>query len=575
MRRNDWIARFKGDWGKLLLVGMVVVGVYSGVVRNGLVWDDLGQVVDNELIKSFGNLGELFDGGNFGSGGAVVGQGKYFKPLMSLWFAVNYWLWGGVEAGGFHAAQVGLHMVNVALVYSLASSVQRLASSSRDKIGGVAFWVALVWGIHPGNVESVVYVSASQEVLYTLFCLLSLLLVLEKNRLIEMVQRITNEELGIRQKMVENWLVSVVCGLWLMGLLSKESAIVWPVIVGTHLWLVEGNMKFLQKYVIGVGVTFGVYLWLRLGVAGIGFFEPHGAVPIINATFWERMLTVSYVLFQHLRVMFFPLDLRIGDYTVVRSLSLEVVLCLLVFLGVVVGLVRGLSKSERREEKRILIWLLIWWLVSVGLVSNIVALDMTFADRWTYMPMLGGVMWVGVWVGMQKSKIKNQNVMKNAKILLGVIVLLFGFKSWERVKDWRNGMSLYGHDVVYAGELGAYDVVNGLGLEYYKLGEEERARELYEKSVEMNPEWWTAYNNLGVYWHNKGDYERAKGYYWQAIEKGNYYLAWENLAVIAAVERDPKLGEIVESGLDYYPDNKRLLEVMDYWEQLKRQEEME
>ena len=51
-----------------------------------------------------------------------------------------------------------------------------------DKQSVVAFWVALVWGVHPANVESVVYVSAGQELLFAFFGLIGLILVVDYKR---------------------------------------------------------------------------------------------------------------------------------------------------------------------------------------------------------------------------------------------------------------------------------------------------------------------------------------------------------------------------------------------------------
>ena len=102
---------------KVLILIILLVGflVYVNILGNGFVWDDEEQVVNNPYIKSFTYLSKIFTGSTFQTGGAGL-SGWYFKPLMSLWFMVNYSLFGK-NAWGFHLTQLLLHLINVALVF--------------------------------------------------------------------------------------------------------------------------------------------------------------------------------------------------------------------------------------------------------------------------------------------------------------------------------------------------------------------------------------------------------------------------------------------------------------------------
>jgi len=604
---------------QLIMIGVIIGVVYSGVIKNGLVWDDLGILENNPYLSEWKDAGKYFSGGNYTEGGAEKFGGKYYKPVLSLWLMGNYKLWGGVKAGGFHGMQVGLHMVNVGLVYVLimvimgknGESVRSIKSARKqpgdnlivswshclivDKANWIAFWVALIWGVHPMNVESVAYISAAQEPLYSLFCLLGLLVIVQHKQLVSWIQRSGQWAVGSRQNTYHWWVVGVASVLWLMGMLSKESAVVLPVIVVGYLWLVDRDNKLLVKYLIETGVTFGIYLWLRLGWAGIGFFEPHSAVPIINAPLVQRLMTVPYVLISYLRVLVFPRDLFIGNYRVIKEFSSELMVWVVVMVAVVGWVVREMLKTIKINKKmkiteisrmmrainisdkgRVMIWLMVWVVVGFGLVSGVVGLDMTFAERWMYFPSIGLIAFAGLVMackigGGQGGRITNYELrIKLVNISLVGLVGVLGWRTYARVGDWKDGLTLYGHDWLVNQQYQAdgYDLVNNLGLEMEKLGKVEKAKDRYEESVAMNPNWWVAYNNLGVYYHNLPDYEKAKDYYHMSIEKGNYYLAWENLAVVEAVTRDPELPDVVSEGLMYYPKNVRLLEVKKYSDQL-------
>lgn len=100
---------------KLIFLILVCSLVYGNSLLNNFVWDDEEQVVNNPYIRSFANLPTVFQGSTFNTGGAGL-SGWYYKPLMTLWFMVNYHLWG-LSPFGFHFTQLTLHLVNSVLVF--------------------------------------------------------------------------------------------------------------------------------------------------------------------------------------------------------------------------------------------------------------------------------------------------------------------------------------------------------------------------------------------------------------------------------------------------------------------------
>lgn len=96
------------------------------------------------------------------------------RALVKLSYALNH-QWGG-QVEGFRALNIALHALNVALVFAL---VRRLALRLRtaDERGAltVAACVALVFGLHPVQTESVTYIAARPNLVAALFSLLGLL----------------------------------------------------------------------------------------------------------------------------------------------------------------------------------------------------------------------------------------------------------------------------------------------------------------------------------------------------------------------------------------------------------------
>ncbi|KKP31240.1 MAG: hypothetical protein UR21_C0013G0034 [Candidatus Woesebacteria bacterium GW2011_GWC2_31_9] len=81
--------------------------------------------------------------------------------------------------------------------------------------------------------------------------------------------------------------------------------------------------------------------------------------------------------------------------------------------------------------------------------------------------------------------------------------------------------------------------------------------------INLAPYWWTNFNNLGVYWQNKNDLEKAEGYYLKSIENGNYYLAFENYALVLLKQKKyTKAKEFLNTNIKYFPQNTNMIQLL-------------
>src|SRR4030042_1755571 len=91
----------------------------------------------------------------------------------------NFLFWKG-QVFGFHLFQLIVHLGNTILVFLILKAL-----FEKEKVEGgqpIAFVTSLIFGIHPGIAEAVVYISATHDVLFAFFCLLALWLIVKKNR---------------------------------------------------------------------------------------------------------------------------------------------------------------------------------------------------------------------------------------------------------------------------------------------------------------------------------------------------------------------------------------------------------
>lgn len=389
-----------------------------------------------------------------------------------------------------------------------------------------AFLGAVIFAIHPVNIESVVYISSVQELLYTFFLLLGFWL------------------LTCRQETL-TFKLSLP---FLLALLSKESAIVAIPIFSFYLWFVVRKKGVALPWLTSSLLVFGIYFFLRTFVAKIPLSAPHLS-PTAQASFYNRLLTIPFEIFSYLRLIFFPLNLAVAQHQVVKSIGdprfwgalLLVVVSLL-------GLIYLLSRFKHK-----LAWFFFFWFIlSLGLVLNIFPLDMTIAERWLYFPSIGFLGLVAVLL------LRAPKIAKFWTVLSITIIILFSLRTIARTFNWRSGLALFSHDIKLTKD--AFDLENNLGVELFRVGRIAEAKPHFEKSIKLQPNWWTSFNNLGVAYERERNLQEAKELYRQSIAHGDYYLAYENLSrLMLKTDKPDETIQFLTQALQKIPQNSNLL----------------
>lgn len=178
---------------------------------------------------------------------------------------------------------------------------------------------------------------------------------------------------------------------------------------------------------------------------------------------------------------------------------------------------------------------------------QIFPLDVTASGRWFYVASLGILGLLGIIINT-----KYQN-------LLIIPIVCFSLITFNRTYDFRNGFALYSSDI--KSDKNNFNLENNLGVEYYRLGNINKACIHFQRSVELNSKWWTNYNNLGVCKESVGKLDEALILYKTSIDNGQYYLAYENYARILVKEkRYEEARKFIDETLKYFPENVTLQE---------------
>ncbi len=156
--------------GLLLALPLALaLAAYARVLPGEFVYDDEHAVVRNPDTRDLATAARAAWAA-FRTGG---------RPVADLTFAANRAL-GGLDPRGYHAVNLGLHLLAVVLLYLLARRLLGLAGAARARWQALA--VAGLWALHPLGSQAVSYVTQRAEVLASALMVAALLAFLGAER---------------------------------------------------------------------------------------------------------------------------------------------------------------------------------------------------------------------------------------------------------------------------------------------------------------------------------------------------------------------------------------------------------
>jgi len=494
-------------WLLLIPLGLLV---FHNLSRAGFVGDDYDQVLYNQVIQSLSHPERFFTGSTFNSGGASELRGTYYKPMMTTVFALIYAVFGP-SAPWFHVIQFLLGILNAILLYSF------LRTMFREEISllGAAFFL-----VHPVNSEALQYISNYQDTLFMTFGLAALNL----------------EAWKFRYAFIPKFLLLMAAGL------SKETGLLFIPILFAYAWLAKSQRRWLL-----LATCVASYSLLRIYVAGVSDLHSN-YTPMETASTAVRLMNVPACVFYYLKNFFIPWPLGLAQHWIYREFSVQGVVVPL--LGMAAALAFAWASIKKFGKPA---WVFaIWSVLAVGLHSQLMPLDATVADRWHYLPSVGFLGLILLWV--------NEQWPEKNRIIAGVAALwiaAFAIFTHIRNGDWENEEKLLTRDLKYQPE--SFAIMSQLGFIMLGQNRWQEACPLLRKSVELAPAWWINTNNLGVCMFMEGDIEGAKAQFRRAIENGQYHLAYENYAkALLNQRRFKEAQDFLEDALRQFPQNQVL-----------------
>lgn len=468
----------------IVIIGIVV---YFNSLFNGFVWDDFRQIQQSNLIHSLGNFFQFFANSTYSA--SATGAGIYYRPLMTLSFSL-IWSIFGAQPFFFHFFQVTIHIVNSILLFILFRKFVRAQ---------LAVLLALIFLVHPINVEAVAYVSGLNDPLYFLFGISALIL-------------------SLKEQIKMNRALVVSC-LLLCSLSSKESGILFLFIIFAYHSIFRFKKSHLAKNILLVLAPFLMYVYLRFFVAKI-FFQKISAdtVPVMAANITERILAMPAIFLFYLRTFFFPKDLTIDQLWLIKQPDTAFYLPLFIDSIFLLGIILfGVWIYRKRKELfSFFLFFTLWFLGGLGFYMQLLPLDMTVAERWFYFPIVGllGIIGIGFEALFPRTEKLKTIVVTSAFLIIALLAL----RTIVRNTDWYDNFTLYSHDSkIYDN----FQIENNLGAMYALNEQYDEALKHFDKSNEIYPSASSLYN-IGITYDRIGNKEKAREYFYKILDASDY-----------------------------------------------------
>jgi hypothetical protein len=504
-----------------LLMVLAVLLCYLNSFQVPFLWDDEVMIVGNSLIRGLLNLRNIFFSGAFGS---VASGGDFYRPFQILTYLFDHSLWG-LDARGFHLTSLLVHLGSTLLLYWLALQLFNCRA--------IALMSALLWGVHPINIEAVTYLSGRGD-------LLSIFLVL------------ASANLYLQGRLKNCWYHLPAFLLYIIALFSKENALPFPLILIALEFLLIQKKKGAMTYIALGAMNLAMIAYILTRLFFISTTTMRALSIIAGATVLERVMTLPWILFTSLRYLAFPWPSHMEYHFLVSTFSDYRLYLPLLLVLLTIPLLRS------KKYKKITVFSILCLVLGLAPVSHIfLPLAATFREHWLIIPSLG--LFLLLAFALQALSPAHRRI---RVIVFSILAVAWGTLTIVRNNDWISPMRLYTHDLKH--EPKSFLLHNNAGVEYFRLGNMEEAQKHFQSAIDTAPGkgYSMAFNNMGVIYQRQGDLARAKELYLISLEISPDKLAYLNLAAILINENNiKKASSYLEEALKTYPYDPELLEL--------------
>jgi protein O-mannosyl-transferase len=494
----------------LAVIAVSTMIAFSPVLLAGYIrFDDHRHILENPNLQptSLAGLGAFWSSSYFG---------LYIPVTYSVWWVLGAGahVFGATLAQSawlFHALNLAMHLGSGVMVFWLVRTLLERTDPESANPGQqrfIALVAALLFALHPVQVESVAWIAECKGVLATLLGLGGMLCYYRSTR------------------------KTLAAVLFVAAMLAKPSALVFP-----------GILVLINRVVLGENWKTSVVAPSLLGLLLVPFALATKVLqPDLNMEFvptlGQRLLVAADALTFYARKVLVPWSLAL-DYGRSPRVILghlqgwQVALSAVVaFAGVAVAAVASL----RPRAPRVWVGFVSCGVCVIGLalapVLGLVPFEFqdfsTVADHYLYLPMLGAsLIAVGVLVRLQQARFVRAAT-------VAVLVLLAG-ASFAQATRWRSNATVFAHTLTVNPT--SYLAHYSLAAELIDTGRLEQGITEDLRALAINPDYLHAQVALGVAWIQKGNFQNAIEHYASVLAK-NPSIAGKRAPLVASMHNN-------------------------------------
>jgi len=460
-----------------LIIILLILAVYGQATSfSFLVYDDPININKNPAITapSLQKLAALWE-----------------KPHEHLYIPVTYSAWMGIASisnliygklnpGLFHFANILLHLINTLLVYAILVRLLGYFQTDQKASTSIAALLgALVFALHPVQVEPVCWATGFKDLLSAFFLLLATYILLLAHHPTKSKKAQTVTELIL------------VTGIYLLAILAKPQAVIFPLIIYTLIRFVL-HARPSPKLMLFMG------LWLCMGVTIALLTKNVQPNPFHVSPFQRIHIATDAALF-YLAKIIFPYPLLI-DYG--KSLAVELSNPFLWIYPATALLIAIMIYSLRHGKRVLACTVLI--LISVSPVLGLLPFNFQrisiVADRYLYVAVF--FFSLGFAICIKKS-------FSPTTVWITIIIICgYGLLSFQYGSKWRDSTTLMQYTLKKnpTSKIANQD----LGVALMRKGKMKEAIPYLQKAAELVPTDMTTHFNLALSYACIGDTRTAQ-----------------------------------------------------------------
>lgn len=456
-----------------------VVFYHKLLFANFISWDDGDVLVSNKDVHQF-NLKSFFTKQYVGN----------YAPLTMIVFSLEWLVLKG-NTMGHHFMNLLLHFFNVVLIYHFSF----ILFKSQFK----ALICAFIFCFHPLQIETIAWVSAQNNILYTLFFVSSLI----------MYFKFKSTQLN------KYYLFTLL--FFLLALLSKPSAIIFPFcLIIIELFLNGFYFVGLKKQIksilpfLALSIIFGVITIYTRSEANF-LNERH------HFNIFEKIGNAGFALVFYCWKFMLPIKLSViygFPKNSVQTITIGYVFIILLF---------ALAYRLVKTKKHIIIFGILFFIINLLLVLQFISFgEVLNADRYMYLPILGIAILIAHFINIQ-SRFKQQ-------LTLVLICLPLCFLSFYRTNVWQNSTNLYSD--ILKNHPHSYEALSSIGVEYMLKNDTLKAMDYLSKAIKEYPDYYKSHYNRGLLFARMNQPQNALKDLTIAINQKKYIKAYTARAAV-------------------------------------------